>query len=362
MARPGLTAHPKFRRLAHALQLPTPYALGLLECLWSVAYESGRAEIGDETDIELAAQWPGEPGVLCRALLIAGGEGRAGFIESTADDPCRFEVHDLMHHAPDYVRKRREREDARHVARRCATCATEYRSTRSDSQYCSAACRMRAHRNRNEGQPSGSGDASVTATVMDDAQRADNENHEAQQCGSSRETSEYRADCNAQHNGSVAHRESNVTATVAIVAQRDGSVAQRDSTPTPTPTPTPHIHSPLKPPRKNRGKRNTSADSPGFDRFVAEFPAGHRDGKVHALKLWVEKGLEIQTETVLAGLRAWKCSSRWAEGFIPSLKNFIGDEKWSDKPKQNAQHATNGIDDFETHLVNAPIGQGVRHV
>src|SRR5262245_13626516 len=104
MARPGFRQHPKFRRLRHILQEPEPHVLGYCECLWSVAYECGNDLIGDEIDVEIAAGWPGERGKLCAALkacrLIDEVDGR-------------YHVHDLWDHAPDYVRKRREREQDR---------------------------------------------------------------------------------------------------------------------------------------------------------------------------------------------------------------------------------------------------------
>jgi hypothetical protein len=68
MARPGLKNHPKFRRLVFVLKEPIPHVLGYLECLWMVAYECGDPLIGDQTDVELAAEWPGERGKLCKAL------------------------------------------------------------------------------------------------------------------------------------------------------------------------------------------------------------------------------------------------------------------------------------------------------
>jgi hypothetical protein len=113
MARPTLFAHQKFRRLAHMLGAPDPHVTGYLELMWHVAYESGNPRLGDATDVELAAKWPGEPGKLCDAMLRCGGDGRAGFIEEDPDRPGTFQIHDLFDHAPDYVRKRGEREAER---------------------------------------------------------------------------------------------------------------------------------------------------------------------------------------------------------------------------------------------------------
>src|SRR5262249_24609460 len=77
---------------------PVRYAWGLLECLWSVGYASGNPVIGDATDVELAAQYPGEPGTLFEALFACR------FIELTTDG-C-YQIHDLIDNAPDYVKAR----------------------------------------------------------------------------------------------------------------------------------------------------------------------------------------------------------------------------------------------------------------
>jgi hypothetical protein len=113
MGRPGLMNHPKMNRLVYMLGEPKPHVRGYLELLWEVAYECGDARIGDAVDVELAACWPGEPGKLCKALLECGGEGRAGFLEEVPGEPGRYQVHDLYDHAPEYVRKRMDREEAR---------------------------------------------------------------------------------------------------------------------------------------------------------------------------------------------------------------------------------------------------------
>lgn len=112
MARPGLTQHPKFRRLARLLG-SAPLALGCLELMWEVCYQNGEPYLGDTVDVEAAAQWPGEPKTLCQALLDAGGPGRAGFIEEAPDRPGCYQCHDLYDHAPAYVAKRMVREAAR---------------------------------------------------------------------------------------------------------------------------------------------------------------------------------------------------------------------------------------------------------
>ncbi|HTM42493.1 MAG TPA: hypothetical protein VL177_16360 [Terriglobales bacterium] len=112
MARPGLTQHRKFRRLERAL-CSHIVARGALETLWDVCYQNGDPFLGDSDDVEAAARWDGEPGKLTQALLDAGGGMEAGFVEEVSGCSGQYQVHDLYHHAPDYVRKRRSREAVR---------------------------------------------------------------------------------------------------------------------------------------------------------------------------------------------------------------------------------------------------------
>jgi hypothetical protein len=114
MARDTLRNHPKFKRLVHTLNLPATQVYGILEFIWSVAYESGDEIIGEAIDIKLAADWTGEAETLCDALLNCGGKGQAGFIEVGTDG--RYQIHDLYDHAPEYVKKRMDRESARRNA------------------------------------------------------------------------------------------------------------------------------------------------------------------------------------------------------------------------------------------------------
>ena len=111
MARPGLLNHRKFRRFASAIG-DDALALGSLELIWASAYEAGDDYLGDTTDVEIAARWKGERGALVTALLGAGGNGSIGFIE-TIEGRETYRVHDLWHHAPEYVRRRRKREAER---------------------------------------------------------------------------------------------------------------------------------------------------------------------------------------------------------------------------------------------------------
>jgi hypothetical protein len=110
--------------------------------MWEVAYENGDPVLGDDVDVELAADWPGEPGVLAKALSDCGG-AKAGFIEMVDGS---WQVHDLFDHAPAYVSSRKCKEDERRKAKSCEQCGSEYRSTEKHSRFCSDSCRVANHR------------------------------------------------------------------------------------------------------------------------------------------------------------------------------------------------------------------------
>src|SRR5689334_18031659 len=104
MARPGLEKHVKFKKLCRMLGEPKPHVRGYLETLWEVAYECGDAVIGDAEAVEAAAEYPGEPGKLFKALLSCGGQRRTtadngsqcptGFIEEVENTPGIYQIHD----------------------------------------------------------------------------------------------------------------------------------------------------------------------------------------------------------------------------------------------------------------------------
>lgn len=174
MGRPGLTRHRKFARLERALDavqvgFGAVLARGSLELLWDTAYENGDELLGDADDVENAARWRGERGLLAKALLEAGGADEDGFIELRCScgegrrahrggKACgawqpvenRFFVHDLWDHAPEYVAGRREREVERRKTKTCANpaCGREYHSPDKRSKHCSHACRTAAYRDR----------------------------------------------------------------------------------------------------------------------------------------------------------------------------------------------------------------------
>lgn len=107
MARPTLSAHPKFHKLANRLR-SRALARGALELIWESCYASGDPCIGDSVTVESVADWRGKAGELVFALTDAG------FLDQEMESgKSTFTVHDLEDHAPDYVLKRWEREAKR---------------------------------------------------------------------------------------------------------------------------------------------------------------------------------------------------------------------------------------------------------
>jgi hypothetical protein len=164
MGRPGLTVHRKFRRLSRALGSAIT-ARGVLELLWEPCYEAGDDYIGTAEDIDTLVGWTGESGALARALVDAGAPEGHGFIEVVTDQkgqaPATYRIHDLWHHAPEYVKNRAARERERTTPKRCGRCAGTYHSSDNRSVYCSDACRSASCRARRKDetavQPEGSG-------------------------------------------------------------------------------------------------------------------------------------------------------------------------------------------------------------
>lgn len=98
MARPCLDRNVKFKLLVRRLALPRPYVRGLLETMWDVAHECGNPVLGTPEDVEIAAEWPGEPGAFFAALRTVG------LVDELPDG--RWEIHDYWDHAPKYVKDR----------------------------------------------------------------------------------------------------------------------------------------------------------------------------------------------------------------------------------------------------------------
>jgi hypothetical protein len=69
--------------------------------MWSCGYDSGDDLLGTSEEVEIACGWSGRRGALTPILE------EIGWIDVT---PEGYRIHDLMDHAPDYVRKRFDRE------------------------------------------------------------------------------------------------------------------------------------------------------------------------------------------------------------------------------------------------------------
>ena len=100
MAHSSLFEHIKLRKLVRRLGMPRPHVVGHLECL--THYVSHHHPTGDITgladeDIELAAEWEGEPGAFVAAAIAER------FVDR---DEEGTRIHDWMDWAPDWVKKR----------------------------------------------------------------------------------------------------------------------------------------------------------------------------------------------------------------------------------------------------------------
>lgn len=157
MPKPSLFDHPKFKRLVRRLALPAPYVLGHLEYLWRVGCSTGNPVIGDDLDIELAAEWQGESGVLAAALV----EER--FVDRRLEDG-RLEIHDLFENAPEYVARRADREAQRRLDRVCQHCHGDFRSADPRARFCSSACRT-GHWRKQQADRDGSDETVTDANV-----------------------------------------------------------------------------------------------------------------------------------------------------------------------------------------------------
>jgi hypothetical protein len=159
MARPTLDRNPKFKGLWRRLSISRPLARGHLEFLWDSANEYGNPVFADAEEVEDAAEWGGDPGVLC-AVLGPRSEGGVGFLDRRDDG--RLEIHDFWDHCPEYVRRRSEREAERRIDKTCERCGSSYRSAQPGSRFCSSACRTAACRERKKGESVTASNVTVT--------------------------------------------------------------------------------------------------------------------------------------------------------------------------------------------------------
>ena len=112
MGRPGLSAHPKFRRLA-VLWGSRVTARGVLEVLWESTYDSVCDALGTPEEIAYILGMPdAEVTAIVTALV------QCGLIDEDPHRPGEYRVHDLWDHCPNYVLDRLEHEVDRNVAPR----------------------------------------------------------------------------------------------------------------------------------------------------------------------------------------------------------------------------------------------------
>jgi hypothetical protein len=111
MGRPGLSAHPKFRRLAVRLAQSTITARGALELLWDAAYDALDARLGTAAEIAFILSVDEATAARLIAALVA-----VGFLE--ADEAGDLHVHDLWDHCPEYVLQRCKAQGERLATRR----------------------------------------------------------------------------------------------------------------------------------------------------------------------------------------------------------------------------------------------------
>lgn len=100
MARPTLFTHRKFARLAVRLGCKFR-ALGVLEMMWHVAYQTGDPRVGTAPELEMAIGWMGKHGDCADALIDSG------FVDVFDEE---LFIHDLADHCPDYVLDRFRKE------------------------------------------------------------------------------------------------------------------------------------------------------------------------------------------------------------------------------------------------------------
>ena len=96
--------HPKTMDLASRLNIPTPFAIGLLQLLWDFTADYALAgDVGKHADgaIARACQWDGEPGLFIVALI------ESGWVDE--DESHRLVIHDWAQHCENWVRAKAQK-------------------------------------------------------------------------------------------------------------------------------------------------------------------------------------------------------------------------------------------------------------
>jgi hypothetical protein len=276
MARPGLRQHPKFRRLVHVLGEPVPHVLGYLECMWSVGYECGDSLLGDETDVELAAEYPGLRGKLCAALLDCR-------LIDQVDG--KYHIHDLHDHAPKYVQRRMKLELQR---RQNGQTISDMRRAAAMKRWVKTA---EAPDEVNGMQTDASGHPIASGSMQTDA-----------------------SGCNSRTRTQAPNRGMNphVTPSCPAVAGRESAGKKK--------------------------KRCEQSMPPGFEEFWAAWPK--KVDKQEAIKEWVKlsPGAELQA-VILTALQQHKCREDWLkEGgkYILYPARWLKRRRWEDNDSASA--------------------------
>jgi hypothetical protein len=123
MAVALLSANPKFLVLVRKLKLPAPYVRGLLDTMWDVCHAHADPVIGTQEEVEAAAQWPGEDGILFKALKSGG------WIDPVDGQDGKWSAHNYWDHCPAHVlerlKKRRHRSAQRGQSKESAGVSTD---------------------------------------------------------------------------------------------------------------------------------------------------------------------------------------------------------------------------------------------
>jgi hypothetical protein len=323
MARPGLTIHRKFKRACHeAGSLPPPHLLGHLEMIWLAAYEAGDPFIGDATNVELAAGWTGEPGKLFAALLNAGGQNSAGFIEPVEGRPDCYQVHDLFDHAPAYVHNRQQKEAERKKEKTCDQCGSPYRSTETHSRFCGDACKQANYRASKKGDPTPPKAGRVT------------QRHEPVRNGVTHVTQRYEppapAPAPALNLGEVSP---NPSTAAAPLAGQAGGMAAREK---------PDAGDRRLQPANVTASIETTEEGPklppGLAALWAAAPSGcrsPRSTRKKCLDVWKRLKLEPHATRIIAAIGAYGRTRQWRDGFAPGLHIWLSNRAFDDMPSSS---------------------------
>lgn len=87
----------KFKQFQRELSAPLFKAIGILETLWNYANATGQYQFESAGDIEAIIEWDGEAGACSDALI------KHGWIDQIDG---RYEIHDYIENAPEFVKQR----------------------------------------------------------------------------------------------------------------------------------------------------------------------------------------------------------------------------------------------------------------